>query len=65
MSLDSALGNIELTNGADEVLLRDGSGAVIDGVSWGLTVCWIRLPHAWRPVIHSNAARHLSIPILQ
>jgi hypothetical protein len=31
-----ALGNIELTNGADEVLLRDGSGAVIDGVSWGV-----------------------------
>jgi hypothetical protein len=31
-----ALGNIELTNSADEVLLRNVSGNVIDGVSWGV-----------------------------
>jgi Lamin Tail Domain len=31
-----AIGNIELTNGADEVLLRNVSGNVIDGVSWGV-----------------------------
>jgi Lamin Tail Domain len=31
-----AIGNIELTNNADEVLLRDKSAAVIDGVSWGV-----------------------------
>ncbi len=30
-----ASGNIELTNDSDEVLLRDDSGVVIDGVSWG------------------------------
>lgn len=30
-----AMGNIELTNDSDETLLRDASGAVIDGVSWG------------------------------
>jgi hypothetical protein len=30
-----AIGNIELTNNADEVLLRNVSGNVIDGVSWG------------------------------
>jgi hypothetical protein len=31
-----AVGNIELTNSADEVLIRDASGMVIDGVSWGV-----------------------------
>jgi hypothetical protein len=31
-----AIGNIELTNNADEVLLRNVSGNVIDGVSWGV-----------------------------
>lgn len=31
-----AIGNIELTNNADEVLLRNVSGNVIDGVSWGI-----------------------------
>jgi hypothetical protein len=31
-----AIGNIELTNDADEVLLRNASAAVIDGVSWGI-----------------------------
>jgi hypothetical protein len=30
-----ATGNIELTNDSDEALLRDVSGVVIDGVSWG------------------------------
>jgi hypothetical protein len=30
-----ATGNIELTNDSDEVLLRDVSGVVIDGISWG------------------------------
>jgi hypothetical protein len=30
-----AIGNIELTNNSDETLLRDASGDVIDGVSWG------------------------------
>jgi hypothetical protein len=31
-----AIGNIELTNNADEVLLRNVSGIVIDGLSWGV-----------------------------
>lgn len=32
-----SIGNIELTNNADEVLLRNVSGHVIDGVSWGVS----------------------------
>ncbi len=60
-----AIGNIELTNNADEVLLRDISAAVIDGVSWGLTAFWILRRRAWPPDIRSNAARHSLIQTLQ